>query len=174
MDKKITKLSVFDMDGTLIINPDKDECERVWVEKFNKPWPYVGVYSKPESLDFTIFEIPIIPHIVEEYKKAHNDENVYTVLLTGRLIKLKKEVKNLLDNKGLYFDEYLLNNKGETLLFKLFELERLLNDFPDIEEITFFDDRDEHIPYFIELGEKLEIDMLKKGKPFKFNMIHVK
>lgn len=172
--EKITKICIFDMDGTMFKNPDKEECEKVWLEKFNKPWPYKGVYSKPESLDFNIFDIPTIEHIIDEYNKVKDDDTVYKVLLTGRLIRLEKEVKALLHFNDIFFDEYLLNNKGETLHFKLFELARLSTKFPNVNEITFFDDRDDHIPHFVALGKKIETDMLQLNKEVKFNMIHVK
>lgn len=172
--EKIKKLVIFDMDGTLIKNPDKEECERVWLEKFNKPWPYNGVYSKPESLDFTIFEIPLIPHIIDEYNKVKDDELTHRILLTGRLIKLKNEVVSLLHHKKLFFDQYLLNNKGDTKHFKLFEMFRLYKEYPNVEEILFFDDRYEHIIDFIEMGVYIEKEALKVGRKVKVIVTHVK
>ena len=165
----ITKLVIFDMDSTLVKTPGREECDKVWMEKFNKPWPHKGVFSKPESLDFTIFEIQTIASVIKEYEAIKNDSFIYKVLLTGRLYKLAKEVKKLLDHHNLFFDEYLLNNRGETLNFKLFELNRLSKEFPNLKEILFFDDRDEHIPHFIELGKKIEEEL-----NIKFVMIHVK
>ncbi len=174
MVEKIKKLVVFDMDGTLIKNPDKEECERVWLDKFNKPWPYVGVYSKPESLDFTIFDIQLIPHIIDEYNKVKDDELTHIILLTGRLIKLKKEVISLLHNKELFFNQYLLNNKGDTLEFKLFELSRLYKEYPNVEEIIFFDDRTEHIPHFIQKGVDIEKEATNSGRNINVLIHHVK
>ena len=108
---EIEKIYIFDMDNTILKNPQKEDCERVWLEKFNTKWPHKGIYSKPESLDFTIFNIPTIPHVIEEYNKVKDEGNIHNVILTGRLIKLQKEVMSLLDYHNLYFDEYLLNNK---------------------------------------------------------------
>lgn len=170
----IKQIIIFDMDGTLVLTPDKKMCEGVWWDKFNVKWPYKGVFSKRESLDFTIFNIPIIQSIVDEHRKVYRSPNIHVVLLTGRLLKLINEVKKLLDYHELYFDEYLLNDKSNTLDFKLFELKRLYDEFPNVEEIIFFDDRDEHIPSFINLGKELEEKALKSGKLLKFIMRHVK
>lgn len=150
--EEIKKLYIFDMDDTLVKNPDRDECQRVWKEKFGIDWPHKGVFSKPESLDYTIFEIPTIPHVIEHYDKIKNDNSVYTVLLTGRRNKLDKEVKALLGYKNIVFDEYLLNNMGDTMDFKLHHLQRLSEEFPNIEEMHFFEDRIEHIPHFKNWG----------------------
>ncbi len=67
--ENIKKIYIFDMDDTLLKNPDRDECQRVWLEKFGVNWPHKGVFSKPESLDYTIFDIPTIPHVIEHYEK---------------------------------------------------------------------------------------------------------
>lgn len=153
---EIEKLYIFDMDNTILKNPQKEDCERVWLEKFGTKWPYQGVYSKPESLDFNIFNIPTIPHVIEKYNEVKDENNIHNVILTGRLIKLKNEVMNLLNYHNLYFDEYLLNNKGDTLTFKLFEIERLVKEFANVKEIFIYDDRVEHLPRFKELALKLE------------------
>lgn len=152
---EIKTIYIFDMDNTLIKNPQKEDCERVWLEKFNEPWKYKGVYSKPESLDYTIFDIPTIPHVIEKYNEVKDNNSIHNVLLTGRLVRLKNEVNNLLNYHNLYFDEVLLNNKGDTLTFKLYEIERLSKEFANVKEIFIFDDRLEHLPHFKELALKI-------------------
>ena len=76
---EIEKLYIFDMDNTILKNPQKEDCERVWLEKFGTKWPYQGVYSKPESLDFNIFNIPTIPHVIEKYNEVKDENNIHNV-----------------------------------------------------------------------------------------------
>lgn len=174
MEKSVvTKICIMDFDGTLVLSPLPTEGKALWEKKTGKIWPYNGWWSKPESLDTSVFDIKGVYEVVSAYKKLADDPQTYMVLLTGRLPKLSGLVKEILDSLGLKFDEYLFNNKSDTLHFKLGELGRLITQFPNVEVISMWDDRDEHIPYFEEWGQTMERVKKEQGKPFRFVMHHV-
>jgi hypothetical protein len=150
MKKKITILKVFDFDGTLVDTPLQPQGMEVYKSKTGKDWPHKGWWSKKESLDIEIFDIPLIDSVKEAYDKCKDEEGVLKVMLTGRLPFLSKHVETILTEHGLVFDEYHYNNGGKTEDSKRKTMDELLEKYPDVECIEAWDDRLEHIPIFEE------------------------
>ena len=50
-------LYCFDFDDTLIHTMLPDPGMQIWEEKTGKPWPYIGWWSKFETLDMDIFDM---------------------------------------------------------------------------------------------------------------------
>lgn len=163
---KITRISIFDFDGTLIDTPTPDRGHKEYKDKTGQEWPYNGWWGKPESLDMEIFDMKPIPSVIGAYKKEKATPNTFVVLLTGRIPRLSTQVKKILDVNGLTFDAYYYNNISNTLDFKINVMGELLQQFPDVKSMVLFDDRDEHIPSFRAWGEEQDgID---------FHITHVK
>ncbi len=150
---KIRKLCVFDFDKTLVRSPELEDVKLIYKEKTGNEWPYVGCWSKPESLDMEIFDIPLITDTALDYARVIGEECTMTVLLTGRLKRLENEVKKVLKAHHLVFDEYHFCNGGSTLEFKLNTLTKLLEKHPNIKEVEQWEDRLDHIPYFEQWGK---------------------
>jgi hypothetical protein len=134
------KLAIFDYDGTLFASPLRPS----W-------WPFQGFWGRPESLSPPyVPERPEgdwwAPTVVAGAKRAMADSDTYTVLLTGRPPKLASRIKELLHHAGLRFDEYHFSN-DDTLSFKLRVMESLVNKLQP-EQVTLWEDRDEHIGDF--------------------------
>lgn len=175
MDKRvITKLAVFDFDGTLVDTPLPVMVQKgkhnvatspEWEEKTGKPWPHVGWWGRKESLDMDVFDMPTISSVISDYKREVSDPNTLTIMLTGRLKKLGSEVKAVLDAKGLSFDMYLYNNGGETSKNKIKQMNKILDEYPSITTVEMWDDRTGHISTFQSWGDSLE------GKKFKINHV---
>ncbi len=134
----ITRIAIFDFDGTLFKSPVKPD----WWQK--------GWWGRPESLN-----PPCVPErpgsdwwntpVVSEAKRAIGASDTYAVLLTGRLVsRFTERVRDLLRQAGLRFDEVILTPGGGTLSFKLKTIDRLLSNFPEIEILEMWDDRPEH------------------------------
>ena len=148
------KLISFDFDDTLVKTPLPEEGKIVWKEKTGTDWPHRGWWSKPESLDMEIFDIPLNKHIYKEYETALSDPENYIVLATGRITKLRDEVDIILDHYGLDFDEIHLNPGTDTYEFK----KQLFSDLIDNlqpEEYIMYDDRDEHLERFVKWAKTL-------------------
>jgi FMN phosphatase YigB (HAD superfamily) len=163
---KKTKIKIFDFDGTLVDTPLPETGKVEYQEKTGKQWPYEGWWGRHESLDMEVFEMPTVPMVMDAYKEAKADPNNIVVMLTGRMQKLSQDVKNILDAKGLSFDDYLYNRGGETGDAKMKDMDILLKKYPEADEIEMWDDRIAHIPRFEEWGAK----KVAEGRLKKFHI----
>ena len=166
---KITKLSVFDFDGTLVDTPLPDYGKAEYKKKTGEDWPFPGWWGQPLSLNQKIFDMPTIPMVQSAYKKEKSKPNTNVIMLTGRMSKLGDYVKHILDSKGFEFDEYHYNRGGSTEVAKIKTLEDLLSRYPDVQVVEMWDDRDEHIPIFQEWGD----EKVKSGRLSDFKINHV-
>lgn len=166
-----TKLKIWDFDGTLCDTPLPEDGKPIWEEATGEKWPHIGWWSKVESLDLEIFEHKTLPSVMVDFDKYKDDPECANIMLTGRRAKkpLEEAVKAILDSHGLSFDLYFHNNGAETGDNKMWRMEKLLKEFPNLESIEMWDDRDEHIPRFQEWGDNL----VKEGKLKEFKINHV-
>jgi len=157
MENKITRLAVFDFDGTLLDTPlPTDETKAIYKEKTGEAWAHKGWWGRKETLDQDIFDMPVIDSVIADYKKEKAKDNTLVIMLTGRIKRLSDEVESILESKGLKFDGYYYNMGGSTLDNKIHTMENLLIKYPTITEIHCWDDRLEHIPHFKAWGKKLD------------------
>ena len=70
---EITKLAVFDFDGTLIDTPLPEFGKQEYKDKTGEEWPHAGWWGQPLSLDSEIFDINIIPSVIRAYLKEINE-----------------------------------------------------------------------------------------------------
>jgi len=166
---EITKLAVFDFDGTLVDTPLPEFGKKEYKEKTGKDWPFPGWWGQPLSLDMSIFDMPTVPMVMSAYKKEKSSPNTGMIMLTGRMVKLGDKVKDILDAKGLKFDEYHYNNGGSTDVAKLRTLDSLLKKYPDVTTVEMWDDREEHLPIFQKWGD----DKVEEGRLKDFKINHV-
>jgi hypothetical protein len=168
--EEITKIEVFDFDGTLVDTLLPETGKPIWLEKTGKEWEHRGWWGRKESLDLEVFGgFEVIEDVIDGFKKAKEDPNTFVVMMTGRRGKLKNEVKAILDHHGLKFDKYLYNYGGDTLTSKLKYLGSMLEVFPNVTDVTLWDDRDEHIPTFEQWGD----NRCDEGRLTGFTMHHV-
>ena len=152
-----TKLSVFDFDGTLVDTPlDTEESRQQWADYHKKDWPYLGWWGRNESLDMDVWDMPVIPDTIKDYKDESSNPNTMVVMLTGRLEKQRPYVMAIIKKYGLKFDRYLLKQGGRTIEDKLRQLNGILKQNPTIKEVEMWDDRDNHILSFQTWGDSLE------------------
>jgi hypothetical protein len=172
---KITKLHVYDLDGTLINTPTPEYGRAKWEEAYGKPFPHTGWWSKMESLDTEIFEMNLLPEVKAFYDESYGQPDTMNIMLTGRrggrkFNDLTNALMAILKSKGLEFDSHHFNYMGDTAVFKVSEMNSILTQHPDIEEVTMYDDRDLHIPIFQTWGD----DLVSSGKLTKFKIHHIK
>jgi FMN phosphatase YigB (HAD superfamily) len=166
---KITKLAVFDFDGTLIDTPLPEFGKQEYKDKTGEEWPHAGWWGQPMSLNHKIFDMPTVPMVMSAYKKEKPNPETGMIMLTGRMVKLGAYVKYILDDKGLTFDEYHYNRGGSTEVAKLKTLEELLSRYSDVQVVEMWDDREEHLPIFQEWGD----NKVKEGRLKSFKLNHV-
>jgi len=136
------RIAIFDFDGTLFRSPERPE----W-------WPHQGFWGRLETLS-----PPYVPErpsaewyvgtVVAAAKAALSDPKAHACLLTGRIPKFEKRVRELLANVGIRFDEMHFAAGSSTLPFKLGIIERLAEKFPEATTIEMWEDRQEHIGSF--------------------------
>ena len=97
----ITKIAIFDFDGTLVDSPNPDTGKKEWEEKTGKEYPHRGWWSKRESLDTNVFDINTIKDTVMEYLAEYEDPNTLVIMLTGRLPNQADQVEEILNSKGI-------------------------------------------------------------------------
>src|SRR5690606_21564862 len=125
---------------------------------------------RPETLDTTIFDIPLNKWVHEQYLLSKEDKECYTALVTGRIKPLKEAVLKVLAKDDIKFDEVHCNWGGPTLNFKLKVFSQLIDKHKDtLKGVIVYDDRDEHIGAFINWA--LET---KKELGIEVDVIHVK
>lgn len=165
---KIDRIEIFDFDGTLIATPLPEEGKPVWLAKKGSEWPHKGWWSKRESLDMEVFEMPIIKEAHDGFLAIESQENVLKILMTGRITPLGAQVKAILDSKGLVFDRYEFCDTHDTLEFKLKKLSELREEFPHVTVIKMYEDREPHVDSFKKWAEAeditFEIDLIKSER----------
>lgn len=146
--QKVKKLYVFDFDGTLVKTPLPEDGIPEWRAFYQKQYPHQGWWSKPESLDIQVFNnLDIVQETIRRYKEIKNEPNSIKILLTSRISKLEYAVKRILEQKKLFFDRYIFKDGKEE---KKDKLNSLLEEYPNINYVEIWDDRDKEINRFQE------------------------
>lgn len=164
--RDITRIAIFDFDGTLVDTPLFDTHKDIYHQKVGSPWPHAGWWGKSDSLDMDIFDMPEIPSVMTDYRIEKANPNTLMVMLTGRIPKLSQHVEKVLAAKGYSFDEYVYNNGGTTITSKIATLDDLLQQYPNVTSVAMWEDREEHINSFKAWGAS--------QKDLDFNITHVK
>jgi len=140
--KNIKRLCIMDFDGTLISSPMPEEGKPMWSDYHKKSFPFIGWWGRPESLDLNVFDIKPFPNVLNQLKKEQSTPNTYVVILTSRMEKLRPQVEAVLNKNNIVVDKVDMKraegNKGVKVL-------RYIQQFPDLEEINVYEDRDTDI-----------------------------
>lgn len=161
MEKKKTKLNLWDFDGTLFDSPLQESGVAQWEEKNKAKFPHIGWWSKPESLCLNTFDIQPLTETYNTYLAELEKEDVLNVLMTGRLFRIKEHVEKVLEKFESKFDHRYFNTGGDTFVFKSKKLDELLLRYPHVTEVEIWEDRQDHVDKFTQWAE---------GKAFKFKI----
>jgi hypothetical protein len=159
----VEKIVCFDFDDTLVFTPKEEPGKIKWEEFTGIKFPHDGWWSKPESLDLEIFDIPVNPFVYQKYLDACAEEGTLPIMATGRLDKtwkgerpekrpdLTKPVLAILRSHNIDFGEhtYLCTGIGDTYRFKTKLYTRLIEKYSP-KTFVMYDDRHAHLVKFIE------------------------
>lgn len=161
----VDRIAIFDFDGTLFRSPEKPD----W-------WPHQGFWGRLETLSPPF--VPeacglewYVPSVVKAAHQAVSDPHTHTCLLTGRIPKFERRVRQLLADAGIRFDAYYFASGGNTLSFKVATIEELIGMFPEASTVEMWEDRQEHIGAFkqtIEAQGRTPIVHWVKSTPMEF------
>lgn len=157
--ENITKISIFDFDGTLMDTPHPEEGKKEWEEFTGKKYPHIGWWGKPESLDDVVFDIQPIESTVSDYKKEMSNPDTMVIMLTGRLPHQSEQIEELLALHNINFDEYHYKSNGDTLTSKINTIKSLLHRYPNVTEIEMWEDREPHALSFEQWGKDNNINL---------------
>jgi len=138
----IKKLVAFDLDGTLFQTPEPQEGKPMWEMYYDKSYPYKGWWSKPESLDLNVFDIKAFPTVLNQLNSELSNPNSYVIVLTSRLERLRPYVQKILDVNSIGIDKLDMKRSEMTKGEKILDY---IKEFPDLQEINVYDDRDSDI-----------------------------
>ena len=147
--KAINKVYIIDFDDTLFFTPHEEEGKQRYEEVTGEEYPHIGWWSRGESLDMDIYDIPVNQSILQKFRECESDAECKTVLCTGRTDfkeEIKEAVRKVLRKNNINFDEEYFT-RGRTLDYKLKIFDKMFEENPNA-EIKIFDDRDDHIPSF--------------------------
>lgn len=163
----IKRLQVFDFDGTLCDSPLPEIGKKIWKEKTGVEFPYVGWWSKPESLDLNVFDIQLFPSVLNQFNREKSTPDTMVIILTSRLKRLTPQIDLILQKHGVSVDKidakYNELTKGEKIL-------EYISNYPELEEISVFDDRQGDIDSYVAIkdripeGIKFNIYLAEDGK----------
>jgi len=163
-NKKVLK--IFDFDGTLFYSPLPNR--KLWDNKtFGKLWGDFshggyGWFQNELTLDDKyINPDDFIESTVKEVEKAMADPDAITILLTGRTTAFEAQIKKLLYNRGLEFDEYGFKPRDDfnpefTMSFKQRFIRQLVYKYEPV-AIEMWDDRFKHVKRFSDFLGTLDI-----------------
>jgi hypothetical protein len=155
----ITKISIFDFDGTLMDTPHPEEGKKEWEEFTGEKYPHIGWWGKTESLDDAVFDIQPIESTISHYKKEMGNPNTMVIMLTGRLPHQSEQIEELLSLHKINFDEYHYKSNGDTLTSKINTIKSLLHRYPNVTEIEMWEDREPHALSFEQWGKDNNINL---------------
>jgi hypothetical protein len=141
---EITKISVFDLDETVVRMPSytaskQIEKESKWELKFPTPYSF---YDHPLSMDRSLHNIQFISPVLEDWRLSVHDASSRTILITHRTEELRDQVKRVLFPSGLELDKiYCLGRATE----KFDTLMKELEENPSINEVSIYEDTLEQI-----------------------------
>jgi len=142
----IRRLIAFDFDSTLMNSPEQGNGVQLWQDKMGYQFPYKGWWGRPESLDLNVFDIKPFPNVLKELEREVSTPNTYVIILTSRQEKLRPQLEAVLNKNNIHVDKVdmkrIEKNKGERIL-------EYVEQFPDLQEICVYDDRDSDIQSYI-------------------------
>jgi hypothetical protein len=159
MEKVIKRLAIFDFDGTLVDTPVPEIAKVKYESITGNKWPYEGFWSKKESLDVDMFDMPVIKSVARDYQQERDRDDTLLVMMTGRIKRLSKLVEGILASYGMTFDEYKYKHGAfgnDTIQFKIGTLDEYVAKLPHLESVAMWEDRTEHATEFSLWGKTLE------------------
>jgi adenine-specific DNA methylase len=172
----IKRIVVFDFDDTLVFTPTPEVGKPAYTALTGQPWKG-GWWGNPKTLEHPVFDdndpSKLNPDVAAAFQHFRQDPSTYVVVMTGRIAKFENRVKEILakynihpnefyfkDQKNLSQDpaykQHMAQHNNDTFNYKEFViLNRLMKTYPDVQSVEIFDDREEHMLAFRQLGKNL-------------------
>ncbi len=133
------RIDIFDFDETIIHHLPVSIAKNIYFKKYNMSWPYTNWWEVPASLDPSLGMSVNLDTLYLAHQSQDN-KNVMTVIMTGRVSKLKNQVRNILTILDLNPNILLLSPDGFTFPFKMNVLKYFIKKYPGI-PIRMYEDK---------------------------------
>jgi len=157
MKINIKRLVFMDFDKTLFNTPMPEGGIEKWEEAKGKKFTHEDWWSRPESLDLSIFNIKPFPTILNQLRDDTARRDTYTVLLSSRIEQLKSYIKRILIKNKIHFDSISLSKDINDNKAK--RIKEYLDKFPSVTEIAVYDDRKKELTLLSELKKEIGDDI---------------
>lgn len=146
-------LLVFDFDETIVRVPNFSA--KVHVEEpdlqFDEAYDF---YDHHKSLCERSYNIQLVSPVYEAWRRGMDSGEAYSILITQRIEELSNHVKDILESRGVYLDDYFfLGRKSK----KIDVVRDLISDMPSLKNIHVYEDSireiNEYQQWFKTLGE---------------------
>lgn len=148
----ITKITIFDFDGTLSNSPKPEDGIQQWEKTKGVNFTHDDWWGRPESLDTNVFNIKLFTNIVNILKKEQSNKDTLVIVLSARIEKLRPYIKNILKRNNVSVRSLELKSdersKGEKIL-------NFIDKFPALEKIDVYDDRDKEIKSYLSIKNQI-------------------
>lgn len=144
----ITKLVIFDFDGTLSMSPKPEDGIPKWEAAKGVKFTHDDWWGSSESLDTKVFDIKLFPTIVNVLKKAQANKNTEVIILSSRVEKLRPYIINVLKKNSVSVRFLELKRDDKTKGDKVLDL---INRIPSVKQIDVYDDRNVEINSYINI-----------------------
>lgn len=156
----ITQLFIFDFDLTLFNSPDPKEGRELYEKCTGQKWSHKGWLSWPKSLlpPLKVYPGPALP----DYHIHYGQAGSMTIVLTARIQRTEKAVKTILENYHLYPDRLYLrpdSSQQSSANFKAVVVRNLLEEFPNVSLVKFWDDKHDNLAAVQRIGRKTTRDI---------------
>ena len=158
MMDKVKVLQIFDFDETIVRVPSYTSNKHIDIQHgFDFETPY-EFYDHPISLCEDSHNIQAIGPVFDAWKAGENREDYLSIVITHRVSELEKEVREILENRGMKFENiYLLGRKSDKTTTAL----ELMRKLPNLVEVKVFEDSIEQIQKYHQVFESLNEDPVK-------------
>ncbi len=174
--EQYNRLQVFDFDETFVRVPSyasKRLAENTEV-KFTHPYDF---YDHPNSLNDNVYNIQLVGPVYDAWKEGRGDINTFQTLITHRVKEVEKEVKLVLSNRSIKFNEFhFLGRKTP----KVDEVASILANRPNIKKIEIYEDSIHQLSLYQEYFDMIPKDkydislyLVDKSKMFKIDSIRI-
>ena len=148
----ITKLAIFDFDGTISNSPKPEEGIGRWEKLKGVKFTHDDWWGSSESLDTNVFNFIFYKNVVNTLNREKSNPNTLVIILSSRVEKLRPYIKKILKQNGLSVKSLELKSDERTKGDKILEL---IDKFPALKQIDVYDDRDKEIKSYLSIKDQI-------------------
>jgi len=143
----ITRLAIFDFDGTLFNAPEMPGADAGWYDSIESLSPPC-VPQRPTPDWY-------IAPAASAFKKVKGDPKTHVAVITGRVEPLRKRVAELLRIGGLVPDDLFLRSGGVTLPYKMATIRYLTKMLRGLQTIEIWEDHKHNLEHMVRYANKM-------------------